>query len=66
MRPECCSWAAPSLTGSSCRQTSPVPAFYEKIFGWKIRHVPEMNGPQVDTDVHEASTLHIIQKGVKR
>ena len=26
-----------------------VSAFYEKIFGWKIQHVPEMNYRLVDT-----------------
>jgi predicted enzyme related to lactoylglutathione lyase len=27
-----------------------IAAFYEKIFGWKIQHVPEMNYRLVDTN----------------
>ncbi|MGH8710192.1 MAG: VOC family protein [Burkholderiales bacterium] len=31
------------------KDTAKVLAFYEKIFGWKIRHVPELNYRMVET-----------------
>jgi predicted enzyme related to lactoylglutathione lyase len=42
------------------KEPAKVAAFYEKIFGWKIQHRPEMNYRIVDT----ASQIHVEEQKV--